>query len=220
MNAVVNIPAKKKPGTALTVQERAARALKVTEKREHELRALAESSKDIVAITNADGREQVHAMCMVLRNTRLDISSDADSVREDAKQFNRSVLAFEKQLIGITQPEEDRLRKLRDDWDAECQRIKDEQIAAEQKRVADLRQRVANLRGVVALVASFNCTSAEILEQIAGIERVQIDESFEELQISAVSAKEDTLAQLQGMLAGAVARELEVRLEGRTGSPS
>jgi hypothetical protein len=207
VNAVVITPAVKKAGTALTVQQRAERALKVTEKREQELRALAASSKDIVVITNADGREQVHAMCMVLRNTRLDIGSDADSVREDAKQFNKSVLALEKKLIGITQPEEDRLRKLRDDWDAARQREKEAEIAAEQARVAAIQARIEEMR--CAIVGPAVWSSAEITKRIDRIESVVVDETFEELQQAAIDARDAALGRLRQMHDAAVAHEAE-----------
>lgn len=79
--------------------------------------------------------------------------------------------------------------------------------AAEAARVQRHQERVAEIRGAVA--AAVRCTAAQIAEHIADIERMQIDDSFEEYRGKAEEAKADALQQLRDLHAAVAEREAE-----------
>jgi hypothetical protein len=125
--------------TALTVVERAALAVRSTPELKQELATLAEGSKHITAITNSDGRAQVHAALMALKNRRIDIEKIGKDARDDATKFSKAVIAEEDSLIALIQPEEDRLQAIRDEWDDRIEAERLAKVKAEQERVAAIR---------------------------------------------------------------------------------
>lgn len=192
--------------TALTLPQRAAVALGSAE-HEANLKKLAKKHADIVEIKNAAGREQAHSAMMVLANARVSITKAGKAARDDANAFSKAVIAEEKRLIEIIEPEEARLRGLRDEWDAEREREKQAKAEAEKNRIAAHQERIVEIRGAVA--AASTCPSALVLEHIGDVERMVIDASFEEFQGQAQLAKDETLDKLREIHAAAVAREEE-----------
>ncbi|MFX8160626.1 hypothetical protein ABTL01_19900, partial [Acinetobacter baumannii] len=75
---------------------------------------------------------------MTLANARIAISKAGKEARDDATKFSKAVIEEEKRLIAIIEPEEDRLRGLRDAWDAEREREKLANAEAEKRRIATL----------------------------------------------------------------------------------
>lgn len=192
------------PPKPLTVIERAMSVF-IGVPSEERLRELAKESATITTITNQAGWEQCHAARMVLKNTRLAIASTGEAGREDAVQTSRSIIAIQKSRIAITQAEEDRLAAIEKAWDDRIKAEKEARIQAEIKRVADLQERVNELRGCQTLSPSSGSTL--ILERIADIERIAVDESFAEFQQQASDAKIAALVRLNGILGAAVEHE-------------
>lgn len=166
------------PSKELTLMERSQVALG-SAKHEVELRELVKASAGIVSVTNADGRVECHAAYMVLKNTRCNISSIAADSVEDAKKFTRAVSAEEKRLIEITAAEEDRLKLLRDGFDAKVKAEKDAAIAAERARVDSIKTDIQSIRDIamsavgmsidemdaaLAFLDDFNCAEERFAE--------------------------------------------------------
>lgn len=193
--------------TALTVVQRAVVAIGISAEREQELRDLAARTNGINTITNKDGYQQVHSGRMALKNERVSIQTLAKEARDDATKFSKAVIAEEKRIIGLIEPEEQRLQKLQDAWDAAIEAEQQAKIAAEQKRVADLQQRVADLRGNRTLTPMAG--SICIAEILADLEGNAVDATFEEFEQQAREAKEAGLAWLRELHAAAVAHEAE-----------
>lgn len=191
---------------ALTVQQRATLALGLADV-EKTLTALAESSKSITAITNNDGYDQCHAARMQLVRERLHITKRGKEAREDAQKFSKAVIAEEGRLVALIEPEEKRLQKLQDAHDAEVAAAKEARIAAELKRVEDLQERVAELRGNRTLSAMSG--AALIAEHLSDLEAIQIDDTFSEFRQAAEDAKASGLSWLNQVHAAAVAHEAE-----------
>ena len=81
-----------------------------------ELTKVAEESRKIV-ITNFDDPKQieaVHAKRIELKKTRVSIEKRGKELREDAIKFSKAVIAKEKELVAIIEPEEIRLDQLED----------------------------------------------------------------------------------------------------------
>ncbi len=81
-----------------------------------ELTKVAEESRAIV-VTDFDDPKQieaVHAKRIELKKTRVSIEKRGKELREDAVKFSKAVIAKEKELIAIIEPEEIRLDQLED----------------------------------------------------------------------------------------------------------
>jgi hypothetical protein len=191
--------------TALTVIERAQVALNSTE-HERNLLELAQASKAITAITNNAGREQCHGARVALKRVRVDIEKIGKAAREDATAFSKACIAEEKRLIGLIQPEEERLSKIQAEYDERIAAEKRAKAEAEAKRVAGIHARIESIRETVLHVAGLS--SVEVAEQITAVEAIAIDEAtFAEFQKQAEGAKASTLVRLR--IAHAAAEKLE-----------
>lgn len=192
--------------TELTLPQRAAVALGSAE-HEAKLKELAVKHADITVIKNPAGREQAHAAMMTLANARVSITKAGKAARDDATKFSAAVIAEEKRLIAIIEPEESRLRTMRDDWDAEREREKQAKAEAEKNRITALQERIAEIRAAVLAAAS---SSSEMVSALmTTTASIVIDATFEEFQGQAQLAKDETLDKMREIHAAAVAREEE-----------
>lgn len=179
--------------TQLTVQQRAAVALQ-SDKARAELTALAASSQSITAPTNSAGRAECHAAAMAAARARIAISKASKDARDDATQFAKSVIAEEERLIAIIQPEETRLKAMRDAYDAEQARIKAEKADAERLRILELSGRILLIKQAEIDAARFDVSAAESCEIHSEISALEIDATFAEFYGEAVEAKAAALA--------------------------
>ena len=191
----------------LTVIQRASVALGSSALEIH-LSDLAKQHADIIQVSNKAGRDQVHGAAMALRHERTRIADAGKQARDDANAFSKAVIAEEKRLIAIVEPEEKRLIALRDAWDEEQARIKREAAEAEQRRKAWHESQVASIRGVV-----LNAVGAAP-EKLRGlISELELIEPSEEIHAEyapvAARAKAETMSKLLEMLAEAEDREAE-----------
>lgn len=108
---------------ALPPAQRAAVVLK-SEAAENTLRSIIKLTEAITNVVDKNGRSEAHAAAMMLKSARVEIEKTGKLAREDATQFSKAVIAESARLIGISEPEEDRLIALRDGYDAK--------VAAEQ----------------------------------------------------------------------------------------
>jgi hypothetical protein len=195
------------PGTALALPERARAAIGLIDI-EAKLQQLAAQTSSITAITNADGREQVHASAMALKEQRIAIEKAGKKAREDANKFASEVIVQQDKLIALIEPEEDRLLALRDEWDkarAEEKRVRAE---ADRKRQAEIQRRIQqDIRDVPASMANHSAT--DIDAAIRSLVALVVDESFGEFREVAEQAHANTLARLRSMHAQRVEFETE-----------
>lgn len=194
--------------TALVpVEQRAAIALGSTETEKH-LRELATKHTSITEIKNKDGREQAHSAAMELLKARTAISAVSKTAREDATKFSKAVIAEENRLIAITQAEEKRLFALRDAWDAEQERIRQEKVLAEQRRVERINAALASIAAIPGNLV--NAHSGAIAQAITDLTEVAItEEHYEEFLPKAEHFKAEALTKLQELLDAAIDREAE-----------
>lgn len=83
--------------------------------RKEELQEIVESVKDITADPKTISKEElalVSSTRKTLMRKRTDIAKAGKAAREAANQYNKDVIAYEKELIGIIAPEEERLKKI------------------------------------------------------------------------------------------------------------
>lgn len=193
--------------TQLTVAQRAVAALGFDEKKEAELRELAERTKTITAITNKDGYTQVHNGRMALKNQRIEIQNAGKAAREDATAYSKAVIAVEKRAIGIISPEEDRLEALQGAYDAAIEAEKEAQIQAELARMAAIDARIEIIRNWPAQYSGKPSSLVE--QQVRVANDYVIDDFFEEKAQIAQAALETARLALAGILAERKAHEAE-----------
>ncbi len=217
----MSTPKKKaeKKGTALSVMglaagPRAVAVLSVAERavlavghahREKELVKLAASTTDIIEITNDAGYQQVRSARIRLKNERLAIKNDAEKAREDAKDFSTAVLAEQKRLIALTEPEELRLSALEDAHEEKERLAKQALIDAEVARQVALQKRVDDLRALPN--GATLLTSAEVQARIDAARLIVVDESYEDKQETASAALVISIHALVGIHVERVAHE-------------
>lgn len=181
---------------ALAPAQRAAIALDSAKHRK-ELADLVKKSAGIVAVSNADGREEAHRAGMVLKTARVNIQKRGKEAREDATAFSKAVIAEEKTLVDLIAPEEERVLALRDKWDAQVEAERQAKIAAERQRVEALQRRVAEIRNIPATMAGKS--AAEISNEIGFLAGSTPGASFEEFEEQAKAARLEALDRLAKM---------------------
>lgn len=90
-----------------------------------ELNKLVEASKAIV-VTDIDDKEQMEVVKrqrITLRDTRVQITKTGKQLREEALAFQKSVIDYERGLVAIIEPEEERLRSIEEEVKAKKLRI-------------------------------------------------------------------------------------------------
>ena len=144
-----------------------------------ELAELATQSAGITDITNKAGRDECHARRMVLKNRRLDIQKAGKAAREDAQAYTKAVIGVEKELVGLIEPEEDRLNALQDAWDSARERERAEAEAAEAARVQAQQDALATITGALGRLFGADTAALDLaLEQLAGFDMDQFDDVF------------------------------------------
>lgn len=169
----------------LTLQTRAALALNSTNT-ERDLIALAAKNAHIVAVIDKAGRQQAHGAAMELKTARTTIAKVSKEARDDATQFQRAIIAEEKRLIAIVEPEESRLMGLRDAYDDEQERIRLEAETKERARIAAIHERIGTIRGFLMLAGQCR-TSDRIQALIQQVEAIHAEgfEAFDEFAAEA-----------------------------------
>ncbi|NDY89767.1 hypothetical protein [Ideonella livida] len=189
------------PSTDLTPAARAVLALGST-RAETELRALVSLSEGLTAVADDAGRDQVHRAAMQLRTARTNLEKKGKAARDDAQSFSKAVIAEEKRLIAIVQPEEQRLLVIRDEWD-------DRKAAQERARVESHEKRLAQLQGLRLIPAdALTKTPSELEGAIAKLVGYAIDPAvWEEFSKRAETVKLEIIGELQSYLVQAKDRE-------------
>lgn len=193
--------------TTLPPAERAAVALDFDVVKAEAIK-LASQWADITSISNKAGRDQVHAAAMTLKNKCTEIKAAAKLAREDAVAYQKAVIAKGDELVGILEPERDRLLGVRDEWDAEREAEKAAAAEAEAKRKERHEASIRTIRSYPdACVGHAASRIASMIELLVDVETSEC--RFEEYAPVATRAKSETLARLEEMAAAARAAEAE-----------
>jgi membrane protein involved in colicin uptake len=206
-NLAIDVAQPDAPVTTLAPAPRAVLALK-SPTTEVEIAKLVEKHAGLVEVKNKAGRDQVHGAAMELMRYRTSIKARADEVREDAKKFNGAVIAEEKRLTALIEPEEQRLKALRDAWDTEQERIKREAEEKERQRVLALGARIQEVRGFARLAQDCRSSDAvrRLVDRMAGLDMT----GFEEFEAEASNVYAETRQQVENVLNARLFGEAEV----------
>lgn len=191
--------------TALTIPARAAIALQSTAAEAH-LRELLAGTVGITSVTNRAGREECHKAAMAITKARTAIVSAGKTARDDANAFSKAVIAEERRLIGIVEAEETRLKGLRDAWDAEQARIREEAEKKEKARIDEILCRIQALRDYPAAAAANLERAKGLFSELAGF---SIGDSFGEYKEKAIGVLQDARAAVASIVDAKIAAEEE-----------
>ena len=138
----------KNTGTPLAALPPTDRAYLILSEKHHEqaLMELAGKYVDVTEIKDTADYQLVRRGSIELMKARTAIEATGKAARDDANQFSKAVLAEQRRLILITLSEESRLKALRKDYDDEQERIAEEARLAEQRRVADITERIQAIK--------------------------------------------------------------------------
>lgn len=198
----------------LTVPERASVAL-CASKCEAELKALIAASKEITVITNAAGREECHSSAMRAVKARTGIAGAGKSVREDSTAFAKAVIAEENRLIAIIEPEEIRLKDLRDAWDEKIAAEKAEKARIEEERQTRIQWAIDAIRNAPAMCLVLNSSGTKAaLDALA--ETDLSEDVFADRRDEAEYIMGQSIHQIESMIAGKKAQEqLSAQIESQ-----
>lgn len=188
------------------VEERAALALQ-SSKTEQDISALVTQLKTVTVVNSPAGRDQAHALTMKATRTRTTVEKAGKAAREDATKFSKAVIAEEKRLIALIEPEETRVKALRDAWDqAEAER-KEAEAKKERDRIAAHQGVIEQIKGYPSLAAQ--ARTSEMVQQLLGrLQAVDVS-GLEEFAEAAELAKIKAVEQVENILADKQAAEAE-----------
>ena len=208
MNRDLPVDMIEEPSTELVpATERAALALQSSKTEQH-LLTLATKHANITQVVDKAGREQAHGAAMELTRARTTVEKAAKEARDDATKFSKAVIAEAARLVAIVEPEETRLKAVRDAWDAEQARIKREAEEAERARVLALGARIQEIRSYVALANTCRGSNSLRAVVIKGLEAIDMT-GFAEFEDEAKTVMADTLRQVHAVLESRLAAEAE-----------
>ena len=161
----------------------------------------------VYEVQTSKGMEDAKKARAAIREPRYEI----ERVRKEAKapilklgkELDSRAKAITEEILAIEAPIHEQIENEQARKEAE----KQAKIDAELKRVEALQDRVAELRGCQTLTPTSG--SATIAEHIADLERIPVDESFEEFWQQANDAKAAGLARLRELHTAAVTHEAE-----------
>lgn len=161
----------------------------------------------IYEVSTFSGLEKAKAARQAVRAPRYEV----ERIRKEAKKpildigrkLDTEAARITKVLLEIEDPIDKQIKAEEGRKDRE----RAEKIEAEQRRVTALQERVNALRGNRSLSASSG--SALIAEHISDVERIEVDNSFDEFRQQAEDAKIAGLAWLRDLQSAATAHEAE-----------
>lgn len=172
------------------------------------LAGLSKQYKGVVyEVASTKGMDEAKAARVAIREPRYEIERIRKSAKAPilalGKKLDSEAARITSELLKLEEPIDQQIKAEEDRKERERQA----KIEAEQKRVADLQERVAELRGCQMLSASSG--SALIAEHIEDLERLPVDETLQEFQQQGADAKAAGLSRLRELHAAAVAHETE-----------
>lgn len=161
--------------TDLTIAERVSQALSL-EYTEAELKAMANKYADVTEIKDDTDYQLVKRGGIVLGKTRVSIEEAGKAARDDANKFRTAVIAEERRLTGIIQPEEVRLKAMRKDVDDAAIQKAAEVLRIEQNRVADITDRIQTIQSQTD--GLFGSDSMAIQRRLDAVNSIVINEAL------------------------------------------
>jgi len=114
------------------------------------------------------GRKAVSEARKCLKFIRTGISGTGKDLRENFTKVTKAIIAREKELIAITQPEEDRLAQIESDIAEEEEEIRQQKAHEEQERI------IARTKELEGYGATFNGVQYELGDNVLTLTEVKV----------------------------------------------
>ena len=148
------------------------------------------------------GRSEIRGYRTSLEAMRKELKAPA---LERSRLIDTEAKRITAELVSLEQPIDQQIKACEARKEADRQA----KIDAETKRVEDIQERIRELRGAIDVVTRYNSKASLIAEHIGDLEKITIDDSFDEFRDQADDAKIATLARLREIHAATVEREAE-----------
>lgn len=144
-----------------------------------ELTALRDSTKGITATDLKDEKQLalVKDTRIALKTARVKIEKKGKELREDANAFAKKVIAKEKELIAIIEPEEERLKAIEEEA---------KQLAIREERQAIMPERIERMKAA-------HPNPVIIEEAILGMDNIQFDSYLNDLKALALEEEKQKM---------------------------
>lgn len=160
-------------------------------------------------VETTDGMRAAKEARAEIKGYRVDLEKLRKKIKAPALDRCRAIDTEAKritnELLKLEGPIDEQIQVIADRIIAE----KRAKIDAENKRVADLQDRIAGMRRVVETAVGMNYSAAALAELIAEVESAPIGEEFAEFTEAAEQAKTETLSRLEELHGATVIREEE-----------
>lgn len=167
-----------------------------------DLAKMAEQYSHITQVTTRKEYDAAQAAVTALIRARTKIESRRKELKSESLEFGRLVDTTAKQLIAVVTPEETRIDALIEAVKRQKEAEKAERERIEKERVDSI---LADIDAIVKLPAAHQrSTSAQVQAAKAALEILLIGESFAEFKARAQEAKDNALAELTELYAGAL----------------
>lgn len=160
---------------------------------------------DIATTAGMDLAKQWRAKCKAVR---IEADKEREARKAPITNIGKLLESAYKEIEAAVEPLEDRFDKSIKAQEAIKEAERHAKVAAELKRVSDIQDRIAELRNAAG-GRVVNASSALILDYIADLEKIPVDDSFEEFRQQAEGAKVVSLAALKEAHAKRVEHEAE-----------
>lgn len=172
------------------------------------LAALREKYQGVIYdVTTTGGMKDAKEARLAVREPRFEVERIRKAAKAPilalGKKLDSEAARITAELLKIEEPIDTVIKAEEARKEAE----KQAKIEAEMRRVADLQERVAELRGNRAL--SSHSGSGLIAGHVADLEKILVDDSFQEFRQQAEDAKASGLSWLRELHAAALAHEAE-----------
>lgn len=158
-------------------------------------------------VTTTKGMAEAKEARRAVREPRIEVEKIRKAAKAPilalGKKLDSEAARITKELEALEGPIDEQIKT----EESRKERERQEKIEAEMKRVSALQERVAELRGCQTLTASSG--SGLIAGHIADLEKLPVDDSFEEFRQQAEDAKVAGLSRLRDLHAAALAHEAE-----------
>jgi len=145
--------------------------------------------------STAKGRAEIKSMAYLVTRTKTAFDVPGKALSAVYKEKPKRIDANRKRVNDYLEDLQERVRKPLTDWEE-----------AEKARVAQLQARIDGFAAVASAVAK---DSSELMGWIEHIQKIEIDEAYQERQADAAIAKERTLTLLRGRYESTVKAESE-----------
>jgi colicin import membrane protein len=161
----------------------------------------------VYEVATTVGMDEAKAARLAIRTPRYEVERIRKAAKAPllalGKKLDAEASRIESELLKIETPIDQQIKA----EEARKETERQAKIDAEVRRVADLQERVAELRGCQTLSPTDG--SKLIADHIQDLERMFIDDSYQEFQQQAIDAKAGGLARLEALHTAAVAHEAE-----------